>query len=184
VGDATTTQGELLARVSAAIRAAPRPGAGGGWGAIAYADLAAAREQLGLPEDAGITGPGKQRLLLSFAARPLFRFRTLFGPDPSLGPLGEVLDGGQVEIAVGTNFAFSGPAADEVRPGDVVVVRTRQPFGQIADRLRRGAGYEDAPDGLLLGGEPIELHDELRIASFYDGIPFPAVGDAPIARMR
>ena len=173
--DRTATEGELLALVSAAIRAAPHPGAGGD-DAIAYADLAAAREQLGLPEDAGFPGPRKRRLLFSFAARPLYGFGTLFGPDPGLGPLGRILDGGRIEVAVGTNFAFSGPLADEVGPGDVVVVRTRQPFGEMADRLRR-AGYEEVAGGLLLGGEPIGLN-EPRIATSYDGFPFPAVGDA------
>jgi hypothetical protein len=144
---------------------------------IGYADLAA-REQLGLPKDDGITGPRKHRLLFSFAARPLFRFGTLFGPDQSLGPLGDVLDGRQIDVAVGTNFAFSGPLADEARPGDLVVVRTRQPFGEIADRLQRKEGYEGASEGLLLGGEPIELGGEPRIASSYDGFPFPVVSDA------
>lgn len=50
--DATATDGELLARVSAAIRAGP--GRRFDLGALAYTDLAAAREQLSLPEDAGI----------------------------------------------------------------------------------------------------------------------------------
>jgi hypothetical protein len=73
---------------------------------------------------------------------------TVVAGDPSLGSLGDVLDGGRIEVAVGTNFAFSGPGADEIWPWDAVVLRTRQPFQEIAARLRQ-KGYDEA-DGLLL----------------------------------
>ncbi|MPZ92731.1 MAG: hypothetical protein GEU68_14110 [Actinobacteria bacterium] len=175
VEDATATDGELLARVSAAIRAGP--GERRGFDVLAYTDLVAARELLGLPEGAGIPGPGKQRLLFSFASRPLFVFGTLFGRNPTLGVLGDVLDGGRIEAAASTNFAISGPGADQAYPRDVLVLRTRQPFDQIASRLRRWAGYEESADRLLVGGERA---DGVVVSAVRDvgRFPFPAVGDA------
>jgi hypothetical protein len=174
---------ELFARISAAIRAWPgaiigRAGEEGLLDVIAYSDLAAAREQLGLPKHADSLAPERHPLLYSFASRPLFLFGTLFdpgGPRP-VGPLAEVLDGGQIDAAVGMNHAFSGPGADQVGRRSVVVLRTRQPFDEIADRLRRREGYESA-NGLLLG-ERIDPDDHHRIPAVYDGFPFPAVADA------
>jgi hypothetical protein len=56
-------------------------------------------------------------------------------------------------------------------------VRTRQPFEEIADRLREEHGYTEAPDGLLIGKG---FNDDRgpRVITHYDGIPFPAVGQA------
>lgn len=165
-----TVDGELLAHVSAAIRATPYPADN-----IAYADLKTAREQLGLPEDAGFPGPDKRRLLFAVASRPLFSFGTLFRK-PSLGVLGDVLDSRQIETAVGTNFAFSGPGADVVYSDAVLVVRTGQPFAEIADRLSE-AGYTRAGNGLLISartGEPEVLSTVPNLHRF----PFQAVGTA------
>jgi hypothetical protein len=121
--------------------------------------------------DASISGSGNQRLLLSLATRPLFRFSTVVGGDPSLGPLGDVLDVRKIEVLVGTNFAFSGPGADEIWPWDAAVLRTRQPFNEVARQLRL-AGYDEA-DGLLLADRsPPGLRLHVR------DVPFPAVGDA------
>jgi hypothetical protein len=163
-----TIDTELLARVSAVLRA---QGSQKGWeSGLAYADLDAAREQLGLPPDAAISGGGRQRLLLSFAARPLFRFSTVISGNPSLGPLGDVLDSHSIEVAVGTNFAFSGPGADEIWPWDVVVLRTTQPFEEIAGVLRED-GYEET-DGLLLADR--RPPGTRRYPSTF---PFPSIGD-------
>ena len=170
-GENATATDELLARVSAVLRARPAVGGSESWeNVLAHADLDGARQQLRLSADAPLSGRGKARLLVSFATRPLFRFRTVIGGRPSLGPLGEVLDSGRIEVAVGTNFAFAGPGADEISAWDVVVLRTRQPFDEIAAGLRR-EGYEDAGDGLLLsdrrppGLRPHPAH-----------VPFPAFG--------
>jgi hypothetical protein len=167
------TERELLARVSAVTRTLTDKSS---FDWVAYADLAGAREQLGLPEDAAIRGQGnKRRLLSSFAARPLFRFEPGFWANPRLGAFGEVLATGEIEIAVSTSRAFSGPGAGEILVSDALVVRTRQPFDEIADRLQREHGYEEADDGVLIGSDPIDP-DDLRIAPVYDGVPFPAVG--------
>jgi hypothetical protein len=147
-GEAGAADNRLFAHVSAALRARPAVEDPEGWSeALAYADLDAVRKQLGLPSDASISGSGGRRLLLSFATRPLFRFSTVIGGRPTLGPLSDVLDERRIALAVGTNFAFSGPGADEISPWDVVVLRTRQPFSEIAGLLRR-EGYEEAEDGL------------------------------------
>lgn len=170
-----STDIELLSRVSAALHAragmlAPREDV------LAYADLAAARQQLGLPQDARFPGPGEQQLLSSLAMRPMFLFAPMLWSRPRLGPLGDVLDTGAIDALAGTSFAFSGPLADQVSRDDVLVVRTRQPFDEIAERLRSDYGYQGASNGLLTG-EPIDRHI-LRFAAGYDGIPFPAVVDA------
>lgn len=161
---------ELLVRISAVLRARP---ARAEWDdALAYADLQSARDQLGLPADAHISGPGKKRLLLSFATRPLFRFSTAIVGRPSLGPLGNMLDTGKLDVAVGTSFAFSGPGSSEIWPWDAVVLRTRQPFGGIAGLLRR-EGYARAEHGLLVADrQPPD------IPLLSPEVPFPAVGNA------
>jgi len=171
VEETNATDTELLARASAVLRTRPEAVRRDWNDALAYADLDTAREELELPGDSPISGSGRQRLLLSFAARPLFEFSTVVAGDPSLGSLGDVLDGRRIEVAVGTNFAFSGPGADEIWPWDVVVLRTRQPFQEIAIRLRR-EGYDEA-DGLLLNDRrPPGLARHRR------EFPFPAVGNA------
>ena len=171
----TATKRELLARVSAAIRS--RGNEGTGLDRLAYTDLAAARRQLGLPENAGFPGPGKRRLLFAFASRPLFSFGTLFGASPGLGVLGEVLESEHVEAAASTNEAFSGPGTDQVYSDDVIAVRTRQPFEEIASRLTSEGGYEAVADGLVVGGG----RPNGRVASAVSDLhrfPFRAVGDA------
>ena len=173
--NAAATKRELLSRVSAAIRS--RGNEGTGLDLLAYTDLAAARRQLGLPEDAGFPEPGKRRLLFALASRPLFSFRTLFGRNPDLGALGEVLEAEYIEAAASTNEAFSGPGADQVYRDDVIVVATRQPFEEIASKLRSDGGYEEVRDGLLVGGG----RPNGRVASAEDDLrrlPFQAVGDA------
>jgi hypothetical protein len=162
---------ELLARVSAVVRAWPTlPGRDD---AFAYADLRRARDQLGLPRNSDILGGGRRRLLLSLALRPLFRFLTAVVGEPSLGPLGHVLDTRRIDVAVGTSFAFSGPGSEEVWPWDVAVLRIRQPFREIADRLRR-EGYEDTRDGLLVTDRP----PPRQLSLYPHKVPFPAAGDA------
>lgn len=168
---------ELLRRVSAALEAgpgelAPRDDV------LAYANLAAARRQLGLPKDARFPGPGSGQLLSSLAMRPMFLFAPMLWGPPRLGPLGDLLDTGAIDALAGTSFAFAGPLADEVSRDDVLVVRTRQPFDEIAERLRLDYDYQGAADGLLIG-EPIDRRS-LRFAAGYDGIPFPAVAHAGV----
>jgi len=172
VKDSMAADGELLARISAVLRAFGRPN----WDlALAYVDFYRAREQLGLPRNADVTGPGKRRLLLSFATRPLFRFsNTAIGRSPRLGPLGDVLDTRKIEVAVGTNSAFSGPGADEVWAWDALLLRTRQPFREIARPLRR-EGYEETDDGLLVADRPPPRND---IDPRSPQVPFPAAGHA------
>jgi hypothetical protein len=172
VKDAIAADGELLARVSAVVRAWPTlPGRDD---AFAYADLRRARNQLGLPRNSDIAGGGqRRRLLLSFALRPLFRFLTAVVGEPSLGPLGDLLDTRRLDAAVGTSFAFSGPGSEEVWPWDVLVLRTRQPFREIADRLR-AEGYEDTRDGLLVTNRP----PPRQLSLYPHKVPFPAAGDA------
>jgi hypothetical protein len=172
VENATVTEDELLARVSAVFRASPAAARRGWNNALAYADLNGAREQLGLGGNEAISGRAKQRLLLSYATRPLFQFSTLIGGNPSLGPLGDVIDSRQIGVAVGTNFAFSGPGADEIWPWDVVVLSTRQPFPEIVASLRR-KGYEEA-NGLLVSERRPPGLDRRHLHQ----VPFPAVGDA------
>lgn len=185
VENVTATDRDLLGRVSAALRLQSDDPSILSSGheytyipALAYADLAAAREQLGLPEDAGFPGPRKHGLLASFAARPLFRFSPMFWSEWSMGPLGEVFDSRQIAAAAGTNFALSGPLGDAVGPEAVVVLRTRQPFGEITSQLR-GMGYAERSDGLFVGDDPLpEPNGGVRFASAYRGLPFPAVGAA------
>lgn len=165
-----STDRELLARVSAVLHSWPEVEEKDD--AFAYLDFVAARAQLGLPADAEIVGPGKQRLLISFATRPLFRFSTVLWDHPSLGPLGDVLDTRRVEVAVGTSFAFSGPGSREVWPWDVVVLRTGQPFEEIAGLLRL-KGYGKADEGLLIADRRAP-----GLRSEPGAIPFPAAGAA------
>jgi hypothetical protein len=168
--EAPRADGELLRRISAVLRARP---AQVGWDtALAYADLETARDQLGLSPSADTSGAGKRRLLLSFATRPLFRFSTAIVGRPSLGPFGDVLDTGKLDVAVGTSFAFSGPGSSEIWPWDAVVLRTRQPFMEIAGRLRE-EGHEKAGDGLLVADR---RPPNLPLLSRQ--MPFPAVGNA------
>jgi hypothetical protein len=172
-GEGGATDSRLLAHVSAALRARPAIEDPEGWSeALAYADLDAARKQLGLPSDASISGSGGRPLLLSFATRPFFRFSSAIGGRPTLGPLSDVLDGRRIALAVGTNFAFSGPGADEISAWDVLVLRTRQPFSEIAGLLRR-EGYEEAEDALLVADRRPP-----GLGPHPPTVPFPAVGDA------
>jgi hypothetical protein len=151
------TDTRLLAHVSAVLRARPVVEDPEGWGgALAYADLVAARKQLGLPSDASLSGSVERRLLRALATRPLFRFSTLVIGRPSLGPLADVLDERRIALVVGTNFAFSGPGADEITAWDVLVLGTRQPSarsracsGVEATNKRRAASW--SPTGLLRG---------------------------------
>jgi hypothetical protein len=170
------TDWDLLARASAVLRAAPERAA---WDtALAYADLDTARDQLGLAETASLLGPGKRRLLLSFATRPLFRFSTVIPGRPSLGPLSRVLDDQRIDVAVGTNFAFSGPGGDQIWPWDALLLRTRQPFKEIARLLRR-EGYDDTAEGLLVADRRRPRVTPYTSYTYPSKVPFPAVGRAP-----
>lgn len=172
IGDAAATEQELLARVSAALRTRPAQRA---IDAVAYVDLAGARDQLGLPEDAPASDRGRRRLLLSFATRPLFRFSTFAAPRPSLGSLGEVLDTRRLVAAAGSNFAFAGPLSDQVGPEDAVVLRTDQPFDEIAEALRK-LGYEENAGGLLRAPEPIDPDETRSGIDPRRRIAFPVAG--------
>lgn len=173
--DGTTgTDRELLARASAALYLDSDDGSRG---QLSYTDLAGAREQLGLPGDAAPGPRGKWRTLASFAARPLFMLDSRFMFDARLvppSPLDDVFDGGRIEAAVSTNRAITFVGANVVEPESVIVLRTRQPFEEIAERLR-DEGYAEA-DGLLVSeqGRP----DCCPSAFTVDRVPFPAVGEA------
>lgn len=179
VGAADT---ELLQRASAALdlqASAPTSLPGGGTyrytPALAYADLDAARTQLGLPPDAAV-GSGRSRLLFTIASRPLFQYARAFRPEADLGPLAAVIDIGQVKVAVGTNMALPRPGTDEVGPEDVLLVRTFQDPAEITEALRQ-AGYRRAAGGVLAGADPLPERDgSIRVASNFDGVPFPAAG--------
>ncbi len=75
---------------------------------------------------------------------------------------------------MGTNSAFSGPGADEIWAWDALVLRTRQPFREIARALGRG-GYEETDDGLLVADRRPPRND---VDPRSPQVPFPAAGHA------
>lgn len=178
----TRVDSELLAYTSSALRrqqsAPTRLSSGHDFAyspELAYADLDGARRQLALPGDAPLDADS-QRLLFTIAARPLFLFSTTFRPRPQPGAIGRILDTGEISAAAGTNLGLAGPSSDQVGPEDLLAVRTRQPFDEIAVELE-AAGYTESEPGLFLSPSPLDL-EWLRFASDYKGLAFPAVRDA------
>lgn len=118
-----------------------------------YLDLEAAREQLGLPDDADARatqpspqgdGISEEQIALFNAASPAFTFAVR----PGRSPLADAIDTGQVSGAA-SSVLFSRQA--------VSALRTGQAFDEVATALE-GQGYRR--DGsLLVPTGPAEVYD-------------------------
>ncbi len=151
-------------------------------GGVLFADLAAAREQLGLPADADALAfelygspaydpgaPETQLLELGGFATSILG---LSARDLKPQPVTEAFDGGAVTAA----------AAAGTRAGPVTAIRTSQPFDEIATALE-AVGYER--DGAVLSkpgaevNEVVDAGDGVLVISGRDASAADAVADPP-----
>ena len=114
---------------------------------LATIDLAAAREQLGLPDDADPTAPNRdaqsaERRLLFAAGYALPHLQRPFDL-----PILDALDESQIEAA-----ATAGLRGED----QLTVVRTGQPADEVLDGLERG-GYRRQGDVVASGESPFKV---------------------------
>jgi hypothetical protein len=162
----TSPDRELLARLSAGIAAQGRERVD----EIFYTDISGARRDAGLPADADVnevnSDPNAIRLSTVVTTALSYTHR----PKPT--PLSESIDGTKVQTAAALAF---------IADFGVVVLRTKQPFAEIARSLRRRGYKESGNRGFLISPAPRARLIYPVVADGGDGVVILA-GNVRVAR--